>query len=162
MRPPVSTASIRIVEAHEPAHLPAVVALFEDYAASLDISLDFQGFDAELAALPGDYQPPRGCLLLALGDGRPAGCVAMRPLEPGVCEMKRLFVRPAFRGLSLGRLLVGEVCERAHGAGYAAMRLDTLPSMAGALAVYRSCGFRDIAPYCFNPHAGAVFLEKTL
>ena len=158
----MSTASIRIVEAHEPAHLPAVIALFEDYAASLDISLDFQGFDAELAALPGDYRPPRGGLLLAMVAGQPAGCVAMRPLEPGVCEMKRLYVRPAFRGLSLGRLLVGEICERGRCAGYAAMRLDTLPSMAGALAVYRSSGFRDIGPYCFNPHAGAVFLEKTL
>lgn len=158
----MSTASIHILEAHEPAHLPTVIALFQDYAASLDISLDFQGFDAELATLPGDYQPPRGCLLLALVDGRPAGCVAMRRLEPGLCEMKRLYVRPAFRGLSLGRLLVGEVCERARRAGHAAMRLDTLPSMAGALAVYRSSGFRDIEPYCFNPHAGAVFLEKTL
>ncbi len=160
--PAVAPACIQIVAAHEPPHLPAAAALFEEYAASLDISLDFQGFDAELAALPGDYRLPHGCLLLALVDGRPAGCVAMRPLEPGICEMKRLYVRPAFRGLALGRLLVGRLCEQARRAGHVAMRLDTLPSMAGALAVYRSCGFRDIEPYCFNPHAGAVFLEKAL
>jgi ribosomal protein S18 acetylase RimI-like enzyme len=137
-------------------------ALFEEYAASLGFSLDFQGFGDELATLPGAYAPPSGRLLLATVDGALAGCVALRRIGDRVCEMKRLFVRPAHHGLGLGRRLATAIVEEARGAGYAAMRLDTMPSMKAALALYASLGFRDIAPYTHNPLEGARFLELAL
>ncbi len=136
--------------------------LFEEYAASLDVDLCFQGFSAELAGLPGDYAPPSGCLLLARVDSHPAGCVAMRPLEPGLCEMKRLYVRPGFRGAGVGRSLVEAVVDAARTAGHRSMRLDTLATMASAQTLYRSLGFRPIAPYRHNPVPGTTFLELTL
>ena len=125
-------------------------------------SLHSQGFEDELAGLPGRYAPPSGCLLLALDSGRPVGCVALRDLGGGTCEMKRLYVAPAGRGCGLGRLLVAEILRRATEAGYRRMVLDTLPEMSGALALYRSFGFEDAAPYGDSPVARTLYLEKIL
>jgi len=155
--------AMQILEATSLTDIKTVPRLFAEYAACLPISLYFQGVDAELAGLPGKYAPPGGTILLARTDEQPAGCVAVRPLEPaGVCEMKRLYVRPEYRKLRLGRALAQAATAWAEAAGYRAMRLDTLPSMTTAIALYQSLGFADIAPYCANPHAGARFLELIL
>lgn len=153
-----------------PGDLPAVRRLFEEYAASLEIDLAFQGFAEELAALPGKYAEPRGTIILAEGGNEVLGCVALRPIiEPGsgahggaACEMKRLFVRPAGRGRGVGGGLVSRILEEARARGYAAMLLDTLSSMTDAVRLYRSFGFRDTGPYIYNPVPGAMFLEKRL
>ncbi len=154
---------VELVDADRPPALAQAGALMRDYAASLTISLDFQDFDNELARLPGDYAPPGGAVLLARLAGVPCGCVAMRPLDgPGVCEMKRLYVSPAARNTGAGRQLAQAIVERARRAGYRRMRLDTLASMTRARALYQSLGFVPIAPYCYNPHADAIFLELAL
>lgn len=138
-------------------------ALFEEYASGIGISLCFQNFDQELKNLPGDYAPPDGRLLLATEDDQLAGCIAMRKLGPGVCEMKRLFVRPAHRGTGLGRVLVEKIIDEARKLGYRQMRLDTLPGrMDKAIALYQSIGFVEIGPYCENPVEGAKFMELDL
>jgi ribosomal protein S18 acetylase RimI-like enzyme len=155
-------ASVVLAPAVSAEDIGCARALFEEYAASLGFSLDFQGFRDELAALPGAYAPPSGRLLLATVDGALAGCVALRRIGDRVCEMKRLFVRPAHHGMGLGRRLATAIVEEARGAGYAVMRLDTMPSMKAATALYASLGFRDIAPYTYNPLEGARFLELTL
>lgn len=142
--------------------LADVRMLLEEYAASLGVDLEFQGFRAELAGLPGAYAPPGGRLLLARVDGRVAGCVAFRRLDPGNCEMKRLYVRAAHRGTGLGRRLVEAAVREAIREGYRAMRLDTLETMATARGLYRTLGFRPIAPYRDNPVPGAEFLELDL
>jgi putative acetyltransferase len=156
------SALLTIRHAHEGEALAAARQLFQEYAASLDISLCFQGFDQELSSLPGTYAPPRGRLLLAWRGNESVGCVALRPLEPDTCEMKRLYVRPAYRADGVGRLLAERVIHEAAIAGYRRMRLDTLPTMEAALALYRRLGFREISPYTANPMKGAVFLELQL
>jgi putative acetyltransferase len=152
---------VEIVEGHGEEHVPAVRVLFQEYAAALAIDLGFQDFERELAGLPGEYAPPGGRLLLGL-DPEPAGCVALRPFEPGVCEMKRLYVRPAWRGSGLGRRLAEAIVEAGREAGYDRMRLDTLPTMAAARALYRSLGFVEIEAYRHNPIHGATYFELTL
>jgi GNAT superfamily N-acetyltransferase len=140
----------------------AIRALFMEYASSLPVDLAYQHFASELASLPGDYSPPRGCLLLARDASRPAACVAVRPLNDRCCEMKRLYVRPEARGHALGRRLAVAAIDFARRAGYGAMRLDTLPSMTEAQTLYLSLGFRAIAPYRFSPVPGNVFMELAL
>ncbi len=136
--------------------------LFREYSESLDFSLRFQAFEEELGALERLYAPPANCLLLASCGGAIAGCVALRAFAPGICEMKRLFVLPAFRGRRLGRLLTEAIIAEARSAGYATMRLDTVPSMAAAVALYRSLGFAEIAAYYHNPIPGAMYMELDL
>ena len=153
---------MRIVEGHADDELPAVRRLFEEYAESLEVDLGFQDFERELRELPGDYAPPRGRLLLALDGDEPAGCVALRPYEPGVCEMKRLYVRPEFQSRGLGRRLAEAIVEAGRDAGYGVMRLDTLPSMEVARRLYRSLGFEEIDAYRFNPVHGTTYFELRL
>ena len=137
--------------------------LFLEYAQSLGFSLCFQNFDKELAGLPGDYAPPDGRLLLAEYDGQLAGCVALHKLEANICEMKRLYLRPNFRGKRLGRVLADRIIAEARQMGYQRMRLDTVePVMGDAIAMYRKIGFQEIAPYCKNPIAGALYMELLL
>jgi len=154
--------SISIGQVTAGPELAEVRALFEEYAASLGFDLCFQGFAEELSGLPGAYAPPSGRLLLARAHGAPAGCVALRALSPEVCEMKRLYVRPAFRGTGLGRRLAEAVIADARSSGYVAMRLDTLATMASARTLYGSLGFHPIAAYRHNPVPGAEFLELPL
>ena len=127
------------------------------------MNLCFQNFEQELAGLPGHYAPPDGRLLLAEYEGQLAGCVALRKWEAGVCEMKRLYLRPAFRGKGLGRVIAEKIIAEARGIGYQCMRLDTIePIMKDAVEMYRKIGFREIAPYCPNPIAGAMYMELQL
>jgi putative acetyltransferase len=136
--------------------------LFAEYASSLPFDLSFQDFERELAELPGAYAPPSGALLLAVEAGEAAGCVALRALAPDICEMKRLYVRAAHRGSGLGRRLVDAILREGRARRYARMRLDTVPGMEAAIALYRACGFREIPPYRPNPIPGALFLEVDL
>jgi len=150
-----------------PAESPRQIAqareLFLEYAQSLGFSLCFQNFDKELAELPGDYAPPDGRLLLAMYEDQLAGCVALHKLEPGICEMKRLYLRPQFRGKRLGRALADQIIVEARQIGYQRMRLDTVePVMKDAVAMYRKIGFREIEPYRSNPIAGALYMELQL
>ncbi len=155
----------RIREASGGKDLDAVRELFREYAASLDFGLEFQNFEEELSGLPGRYAPPDGCLLMAEAEAGPVrfgGCVALRGLSPGMCEMKRLFVRPWFRGQGLGRRLAEEALLRARLNGYARIRLDTISTMTQANGLYLALGFKPIPAYCANPVAGACFYEFTL
>jgi putative acetyltransferase len=142
--------------------IEVVRTLFNEYAASLGFDLCFQDFDRELRELPGDYAPPDGCLLLARDGDKAQGCVALRKIDMQTCEMKRLFVRPEARGRKLGRKLAGAVIAEARRIGYLRMRLDTIPSMSEAVALYRTLGFKETAPYRHNPISGAIFMELEL
>ena len=154
---------MEMIQATSPEDIQHARELFEEYAATLEISLCFQNFDKELEELPGQYVPPAGRLLLAIENNQVAGCVALRGIGQGVCEMKRLYVRPNFRGRGLGRDLAEAILNAAREIGYERMRLDTLPGkMDQALAMYRSLGFREIEAYYPNPVTGAVFMELAL
>jgi putative acetyltransferase len=158
----VSLAAFRIVTATQPSEVEQVRTLVLEYVDSLGVDLGFQGFAREMSGFPGEYTPPEGGLLLAMRGEEPAGCVGLRPLGPGVCEMKRLYVRPGYRGQGLGQQLARAVIAEARALGYAAMRLDTLPSMQAAIVMYRELGFQPIAPYYWNPVEGALFFELRL
>jgi GNAT superfamily N-acetyltransferase len=152
-----------IQQAATPAQVAQARELFLEYAQSLGFSLCFQNFDQELAGLPGDYAPPGGRLLLAEFQGELAGCIALHKLEDEICEMKRLYLRPKFRGMGVGGVLVQAIFAEARQMGYLRMRLDTVePVMKDAVAMYRKLGFREIAPYRANPMAGTLYLELTL
>ena len=151
-----------ICQAALPEELALARALFEEYAAWLGIDLSFQGFAAELAGLPGPYAPPQGRLLLALQDGLALGCVALRPQEEGVCEMKRLYVRPPFRGQGVARQLVDRLVHEARLTGYQRMRLDTLPGMRAAIRLYEALGFVRCPAYYATPLPDTIFMELQL
>jgi putative acetyltransferase len=153
---------LKIIDAQAGENLEQVRKLFEEYSGSVNFDLGFQNFDEELANLPGDYAPPTGCLLLAAFQDKAAGCVGLRRLSEGICEMKRLFVRPQFRRKGIGRALAEAVIERAKKLGYKQMRLDTAPTMKAAKALYESMGFKEIGAYRYNPLKGAVFMELIL
>jgi ribosomal protein S18 acetylase RimI-like enzyme len=154
---------VQVVQAESPAQIAQARELFLEYAQSLGFSLCFQNFDKELADLPGDYAPPDGRLLLAEYEGKVAGCVALHKLDTDICEMKRLYLRPEFRGKRLGRALADIVIVEARAIGYRRMRLDTVePIMGDAVAMYRRLGFKEIASYRENPIAGALYMELNL
>lgn len=157
---------IELLTPATPELLAQTRAIFREYADELGVDLCFQNFEAELAALPGEYALPQGALLLALVDGEVAGCGALRPLHgvdyANACEMKRLYVRPAFRRFGLGRALAQALLDRGVQAGYSAMLLDTLDDMEAARGLYASLGFEEIAPYYFNPLPGAHYLKADL
>jgi ribosomal protein S18 acetylase RimI-like enzyme len=156
-------AELVISQADSAAQIAQARELFLEYAQSLGFSLCFQNFDAELAGLPGEYAPPSGRLLLAECKGQLAACVALHKLEGDICEMKRLYLRPQFRGHGLGRALAERIITEARHIGYHSMRLDTVePVMKDAVAMYRKLGFKEIAPYRSNPIAGAIYMELQL
>jgi len=165
---PASPATFEVkvltfAQTESPEQIAQARELFLEYAQSLGFSLCFQNFDKELAEIPGDYAPPAGRLLLAECKGEVAGCVALHKLDPSICEMKRLYLRPGFRGHGLGRVLAERIIAEARQIGYQRMRLDTVePVMKDAVAMYRKLGFREIAPYCANPMAGAIYMELEL
>jgi putative acetyltransferase len=158
--------AIELLQAETPAQLEAARVLMREYANELAVDLCFQGFEAELAGLPGDYAPPAGALLLATVDGEPAGCVALRALpdtdHTNACEMKRLYVRRAFRRFGLGRLLAQRLLDLATQAGYSCVLLDTLDDMEAARGLYTTLGFSEVPPYYYNPIPGAHYLKADL
>ena len=154
---------VQFSQAQFPAQIALARELFLEYAQSLGFSLCFQNFDKELASLPGDYAPPNGRLLITECEDCVAGCVALHKLDSEICEMKRLYLRPQFRGKGLGRMLAGRIIAEARQIGYRRMRLDTVESvMKDAVAMYRKLGFREIAPYCANPMPTALYMELLL
>lgn len=152
----------RIIHATTKAHYQSARELFRAYAESLGFDLEFQGFSRELAELPGNYKAPAGCILLAAADDGVAGCVALRPLENKICEMKRLFVKPRYQGRGIGRLLAVSVIEAARKKDYRRMRLDTIESMRAAQHLYLSLGFKAIEAYCYNPLENPSYMELVL
>lgn len=154
---------MELIQAESAEDINRTRELFKEYAAGLGIDLCFQNFDKELALLPGDYVLPSGRLFLAISDDAAVGCVALRMIADGICEMKRLYVRPEFRGTGLGRTLAETIIKTAREIGYHRVRLDTLPGkMDRAIAMYRSLGFKEIEPYYDNPVEGATFMELSL
>jgi carbonic anhydrase len=156
-------ATLHIEQAQTPEQIALARTLFQEYGASLGFSLCFQNFDNELAGLPGEYGPPKGRLLIAYLDSEPAGCVALHEFSTAISEMKRLYVRPAFRGKRVGLALTKAIIEAAREIGYERMRLDTVPSeMADAVKMYGRLGFNEIAPYRLNPQPGTLYMELDL
>ena len=154
---------MKLIQAETPEQIEEARRLFREYQSWLKLDLCFQNFERELLNLPGDYAPPSGRLLLAEIDGKVAGCVALRPAGEGACEMKRLYVRPAFRGTGLGRRLAETIIEEARSAGYERMRLDTIPgAMERAVGLYRSLGFVETTPYYHSPVEGTLYMELPL
>jgi len=153
---------INIIHVETKDQVSIIRELFIEYATSLGFSLCFQNFDKELAELPGDYSLPLGRLILALDENKPIGCIALRKLDEGICEMKRLYVKPSARGKGLGKLLVKTVIDEAIKIGYKKMRLDTVPQMKEAIDLYRSIGFYEIESYRENPIEGALYMEMKL
>jgi ribosomal protein S18 acetylase RimI-like enzyme len=153
---------MKIIPVNTGENLEHVRILFQEYAAWLGFDLCFQNFEEELAGLPGDYASPHGCLLLATYHNEITGCIAVRKIDDGICEMKRLFVRPQYQGLSIGRALAETAISEARTIGYHRMFLDTVPSMHRARALYDSLGFVEIGPYYHNPIPGAVYLGLDL
>lgn len=161
--PSGSFAKVDIQQAESPSQIACIRELFLEYARSLSFNLCFQSFDQELAGLPGDYAPPDGRLLLGSQSGKSVGCVALHRIEGNICEMKRLYVCPQFRGKGLGKILAERVITEACQIGYKQLRLDTVKSdMGTAIAMYRKLGFREIAPYRVNPIQGALYMERGL
>jgi len=164
----MDTPAVTLYAPETPEELASARTIFREYAGSLGVDLGFQNFEEELAALPGDYAPPRGALVLAHVEGgrEVAGCCALRPLDtvdyPNAAEMKRLYVRPAFRGLGLGRRLTEAILDAARAAGYACVLLDTLDDMESARALYEDLGFAEVPPYYHNPIAGSHYLKVDL
>lgn len=159
----VGNPRLSMMQVESPVQIEQARELFLEYAQSLGFSLCFQNFDQELADLPGDYAPPEGRLLLAVYRGQLAGCVALHQAGPGICEMKRLYLRPQFRGKGMGRILAESVISEARALGCRKMRLDTVePVMPNAVAMYRRLGFKEIEPYRANPIAGALYMELDL
>jgi GNAT superfamily N-acetyltransferase len=159
---PTNSNSFDIKPARSTPELTATAALFRAYARSLEIDLSHQGFDAELAALPGVYGPPGGEILLAKRADHVLGCIALMPLAPGVAEIKRLFVREQMRGIGVGKALIAAMVETARTLGYAEIKLDTLPQMQGAILLYQAMGFSPIASYGSRPYPGLLSLGKKL
>jgi ribosomal protein S18 acetylase RimI-like enzyme len=154
---------MKVIQVESAEEILSARELFEEYAAGLGIDLCFQSFEKELAELPGVYVPPAGRLLIAVNESQTAGCIALRKIADGVCEMKRLYVRPGFRGTGLGHTLAEAIILAAREIGYQRMRLDTLPGkMDRAIAMYRSLGFKEIGPYYDNPVESALFMELEL
>jgi len=153
---------LEIIPARTPAHIETARQLFVEYEKAIGISLCFQDFESEVANLPGAYSPPRGELFIACDGGEAVGCVAVRPIEGDICEMKRLYVRSGQRGKAVGRKLAVAIVNRAREIGYAAMRLDTLDTMVEARTLYASLGFHEIPDYRFNPHPNAIYMELDL
>jgi len=153
---------MKIIFTESKEQLASIKELFIEYAKSLGFSLCFQDFDKELAGLPGEYAPPDGRLILALDDTDAIGCIALRKLDEGICEMKRLYVKPSARGNGLGKLLVNALIDEAKKIGYTKMRLDTVPKMKEAIDLYLKIGFKEIKPYRENPIEGALYMEMEL
>ena len=153
---------MRLTRAETEGQVEEARTLFKEYSDATGVDLCFQNFGHELATLPGDYAPPSGRLILAYDKEEPAGCVALRKVDDAVCEMKRLYVRPAFRGTGLGRTLAERIVEEGRAIGYARMRLDTLPTMRSAIELYRSLGFKEIEAYRYNPVEGTLYMELQL
>jgi len=153
---------IRIVRVKSDNQIEHIRILFKEYQESLGFDLSFQKFAKELTELPGEYAPPDGCLMLAIQGKQAVGCVALRKIKDNICEMKRLYIRSAFRRKGIGRRLAVRIIAEAHKIGYTHMRLDTIGSMVEANALYESLGFKKIKPYRYNPISGALYMELVL